>query len=98
MCKTTIPTKDNPSTLHSLKCFNCKTSPKYYYDDTWGVDCSPGCSKETPCEGCKLDGEHPHVVVHEATGCPFGYEMHDKTKNLAIKGWKEANNPQRGKK
>ncbi len=98
MCESELPKKENPITLHRLKCFNCKESPKYFYDTTWGENCSSECSKESPCEECLLDRDHPHVVVHDPISCPYGFESHDTTKKLAIEGWKQANNPHRGRK
>ena len=88
------PSKRNPEKLHRHKCFNCKQSPEYYFDDTQGENCS-SCTDNELCDDCSVDLKYPHVVVHENTHCPFGYETHQVSKSEAVADWKSNNEKKR---
>lgn len=83
--------------IHGEKCFNCGESPTYYKDTSMGVDCSD-CKPGKACENCAEDAEFPHVVTHQATGCPFGHVARHTSKSKALKLWRDEQNKNRGKK
>ena len=74
------------TTIHKIKCFNCKKSPVYYKDTTMSINCSD-CIDGEMCDNCADDAEFPHVVEHVEQGCPFGHIARDTTKSGALSLW-----------
>ena len=83
--------------LNTDKCFNCGEAPVYHKDTSMGVNCSD-CKPGQMCDNCTEDAEFPHVVSHQATGCPFGFIARHTSKSRAVKLWRDEQSKNQGKK